>query len=137
MSWSLTVLPLHEVARDGGLEWAAGAEFSRGVPDEAPQAQPLPRAGDVLGALRAVGGLELDEIGLHAAGQVSHDQSLPGGAAVEGLSFRKPSGVAALRAVCALTALAGPLLVYDDSADQVFVVWPGERAEDLADDWPW
>jgi hypothetical protein len=56
---------------------------------------------------------------------------------VDGVSFRKPSGVAALHAVCALTAVAGPLLVFDDSADQVFVVWPGERVEDLLKDWPW
>ena len=58
-------------------------------------------------------------------------------AAVEGVSFRKPSGAAALHAACALTAVTGPLLVYEPSANQVFVVWPDEQAVDLAGEWPW
>jgi hypothetical protein len=37
----------------------------------------------------------------------------------------------------ALTPVAGAQLVYDDSADEVFVVRPGERVEDLIADWPW
>ncbi|GAA4733178.1 hypothetical protein [Phytohabitans rumicis] len=41
-----------------------------------------------------------------------------------------------LKAVCALAALAGPQLVFDESA-AAFVVRPGEETEDLEEDWPW
>ncbi|WP_165942741.1 hypothetical protein [Micromonospora sp. KC721] len=27
--------------------------------------------------------------------------------------------------------------VFDDSADQVFVVWPGEGVADVVKEWPW
>jgi hypothetical protein len=83
------------------------------------------------------GGLDLGEVSLHVAGQAGGKHPLRAGTTVEGMSFRNPSGAAALHAVCALTAVTGPLLVYDDSEDQVFVVWPDERAEDLAGKWPW
>jgi hypothetical protein len=83
------------------------------------------------------GGLHLGEVSIDVAGQASSKHPLQTGTAVESVSFRKPSGAAALRAVCALTAVTGPLLVYDPSGNQVFVVWPGERAEDLAGEWPW
>jgi hypothetical protein len=168
VSWSLFVLPLHEATRDGGLGWAASADFSRGLPDHAPGTRPPARVLDVLSAFRAAGchgtawfevsdldadrglpqcpdprtcastgGLDLGEVGLHVTGQVGDKHPLQVDAAVEGVSFRKPSGAAALHAVCALTAVAGPLLVYDASGDQVFVAWPDERAEDLAGKWPW
>jgi len=83
------------------------------------------------------GGLHLGEVSLHVEGQADSKRPLRTGTTVEGVSFRKPARAAVLHAVCALTAAAGPLLVYDPSADQVFVVWPGERAEDLAGEWPW
>ncbi|HXT93018.1 MAG TPA: hypothetical protein VN714_27610 [Trebonia sp.] len=168
MSWSLFVLPLHEVLRDGGLAWAGSADFARGVPDHVPGPQSPPRVLDVLGAFRAVGchgtawfevsdldaaswlpecpdpmsceetgGRHLGEVSLHVAGQAADKRPLRTGTTVEGLSFRKPSGAAVLHAVCALTAAAGPLLVYDPAGNQVFVVWPTERAEELTGEWPW
>jgi hypothetical protein len=38
---------------------------------------------------------------------------------------------------CALAMLAGPQLVFDVSATAAFVVRPGEKTEDLGEDWPW
>jgi hypothetical protein len=58
-------------------------------------------------------------------------------AKVEGILLRKPSGVGALSAMCQLTSKAGPQLVFDDSADRVFVVRPEENPEDLVREWPW
>jgi hypothetical protein len=55
VGWSLFVLPLHETVRDGGLAWAASADFSRGLPDHVPGPQPPARVLDVLGAFRAAG----------------------------------------------------------------------------------
>jgi hypothetical protein len=168
VSWSLTALPLHEAARNGGLEWAAAASSSRGVPDRVPDPHPPARVVEVVKAFRVAGchgrpwfevigldagsrlpgcpepgtcadagGLDLGEIGLHLADPLSPEQPLPPDTAVEGVRFRNPSGAAVLRAVCALTAVAGPLLVCDDLPHHVFVVWPRERAEDLVGDWPW
>lgn len=161
-------VPLHEVAGDGGLEWAASARFSRGVPDQVSEPWPLPSVTEVLNAFRSAGchgtawfevggvdaveglpgcpdpgtcgsagGLDLGEVGLGVAGRVGDEQSLPAQGAVERMSFRKPVGAAVLHAVCALTPLAGPQLVFDDSADQVFVLWPGERIADVVKEWPW
>src|SRR5689334_24227470 len=64
------------------------------------------------------GGLDLGEVSLHGAGQADSKHPLQTGTPVEGVSFRKPSGAAALHAVRALTAVTGPLLVYDPSGDQ-------------------
>jgi hypothetical protein len=83
------------------------------------------------------GGMDLGEVSLHVAGQAGGEHPLQADAAVEGVSFRKPSGAAALHAACALTAVTGPLLVYEPSANQVLVVWPDEQAKDLAGEWPW
>ena len=47
------------------------------------------------------------------------------------------AGVSVQAAASLLALNAGPQLVFDDSADSVFVVWPGERADDLAAEWPW
>lgn len=50
----------------------------------------------------------------------------------------EPTSAAVLAAVTALTAAAGPLLVFDDiSADQVFVIGEGDEPADLAAHWPW
>jgi hypothetical protein len=57
MSWSLLAMPQHVLAEDGMAEWIAQAGPSRGVPDEVPEALPLPSAAAVLDAaavLRAV-----------------------------------------------------------------------------------
>ncbi|MEV4537778.1 hypothetical protein AB0J82_28770 [Asanoa sp. NPDC049518] len=42
-----------------------------------------------------------------------------------------------LAAVVALASRAGPLLVFDDSGDQVFVVSPDDDPTHLATHWPW
>lgn len=78
--------------------------------------------------------MDLGEVSLHTANK---EQDVWADTAVEAVGFRKPAGVAVLHAVCALTVSAGVLLVFDDSADQVFVVSPGDRPEDLAAYWPW
>jgi hypothetical protein len=75
----------------------------------------------------SVGGLDLGEVSLDVVGPVEWDQPVRSAALVESVSFRKPSGTAALRATCALTSLAEPLLVFDDSGDRMFVVGPQER----------
>ncbi|GAA2915868.1 hypothetical protein Acy02nite_91860 [Actinoplanes cyaneus] len=168
MSWSLHIVPLHELANDGMLEWAMSAQFSRGIPASAPLPLPLPSAADVLAAFRGagchgsawfkihgddprlrlpecrdpdscyrVGGRDLGEVDLATVGQVDSEQPITGDAAVAGVSFRKPIGVAVLAAVCELAALAGSQLVFDDSADRVFVVRPGEQPADLVGQWPW
>jgi hypothetical protein len=56
---------------------------------------------------------------------------------VGSIAFRKPNPVAVLRAVTALARTAGPMLVFDDLADRVFVVSPGDTPEGLAKFWPW
>jgi hypothetical protein len=89
------------------------------------------------GACARVGGLDLGEVSLRVVGRDDIGSPVPSDARVEGISLRKPSGVAVLAAVCKLTATAGPQLVFDDSADRVFVVWPDEHPEDLVREWPW
>jgi hypothetical protein len=91
----------------------------------------LPQCPDPI-TCAGTGGLDLGEVSLHVAGQAGGEHPLQADDAVEGVSFRKPSGAAALHAACALTAVTGPLLVYEPSANQVFVVWPDEQAEDDA-----
>jgi len=56
---------------------------------------------------------------------------------VGSISFRKPNPVAVLHAVTMLARTAGPMLVFDDLADRVFVVAPGDTYESLAKFWPW
>ncbi|MEH1122861.1 hypothetical protein [Micromonospora sp. CPCC 206061] len=53
MRWSVLVSPLHRVAADGGLEWAATVSFAYVVPDQAPASRELPSVADVLAAFRA------------------------------------------------------------------------------------
>ena len=89
------------------------------------------------GACARVGGLDLGEVGLRVVGQGDIGLAVPSDARVKEISFRKPSGVAVLTAVCELTLIAGPQLVFDDLADRVFVVWPDELTEDLVREWPW
>lgn len=88
----------------------------------------------------AAGGLDLGEVLLAIAGRTEltgQSPPLPPDAGVTTVGFRKPLGAAALRAVCALTEVTGPLLVFDDHLDRIFVPWPGEQPDQLADEWPW
>ncbi|MEU9506005.1 hypothetical protein AB0D32_06960 [Micromonospora sp. NPDC048170] len=55
MSWSLFVVPLDGIYRDGMSDWIASAEFTRGIPAQGPQALPLPSVAEVLDAFRAAG----------------------------------------------------------------------------------
>ena len=167
MSWSLFVIAAHQAAHDGVLDWADAASHSRGVPDTAPAAVPLPTVSEVLAAFHDAGchgeawfqvsddgspplrpcpdpescarngGLDLGEVTLRGAAREDLGRPLSSATEIETVSFRKPSAAGALAAVCALASVAGPQLVFDDSAEQVFVVRPGELASDLAQEWPW
>ena len=86
---------------------------------------------------RAVAGLDLGEVTIDSADQADPAEPLRLDAAVDAVSFRAPVGVAALRAVCALTAAAGPLLVFDDVAERMVVVTPQDGPADLVGHWPW
>ncbi|GAA3388539.1 hypothetical protein [Cryptosporangium minutisporangium] len=55
MSWSLFMVPLHSLARDGLAEWLASATSTRGLPDEIPLPRPLPTVAEVLDAFRLAG----------------------------------------------------------------------------------
>jgi hypothetical protein len=123
-----TVLAAFQAAGCHGEAWftvtdAETAALLAGCPDR--------------GDCSRAGGLDLGEVSLTAIGHAGPDQPLPANAAIEGTSFRKPASGAVLAAMCALAPVAGPQLVFDDSAETVFVVRPGERAEDLAAEWPW
>nr|BFE57660.1 hypothetical protein GCM10020063_021860 [Dactylosporangium thailandense] len=96
----------------------------------------LPECPDA-GTCASLGGHDLGEVSVYCAGGTSSLQPIPADAAVETVSFRKPSAAAVLRAVCALAPIAGPQLVFDDSAAAAFVVWPDEHADALMNDWPW
>jgi hypothetical protein len=124
----LDVLGAFRAAGCHGTAWFEVSDLDAGLG--------LPECPDPM-SCADVGGLHLGEVSLHVAGQVSSKHPLRTGTTVESVSFRKPSGAAALHAVCALTAATGPLLVYEPSGNQMFVVWPDERAEDLAGEWPW
>ncbi|MEV5633547.1 hypothetical protein [Micromonospora tulbaghiae] len=167
MSRHLVVAPLHAVVADGGLEWAAGAESSFGLPDEPPAAGELPTVGEVLSAFGEAGchGVPWFQVGGHDVtrdlpgcpdpatcastggldlGEVTlgvdgaaGDEPVELGQAVTDIGFRKPSGPAVLAAVVALASQAGPLLVVDDGGEHVFVVWPGDDSAHLATQWPW
>ena len=84
-----------------------------------------------------VGGMDLGEVSVYAAGQTSSLPAVAAEAPMAWASFRKPDPAAVLRAVCALSALAGPQLVFDVSAEVLFVVWPGEQPDGLVGEWPW
>jgi hypothetical protein len=55
--------------------------------------------------------------------------AVPVDAVVETVAFRKPKPAAVLKAACPLAALAGPQLVFDESATAAFVVQPGDLEE--------
>jgi beta-phosphoglucomutase-like phosphatase (HAD superfamily) len=159
VSWSLLAVPLHRYAGAGALDWAASARFSRGVPDRAPDAQPLPTVTEVLAVFResscfgvswfrladpscevglaGSGEFDLGEVTIQVVGRSSLDEPVCVDDEVEALGFRKPRPDAVLRAVRALTVTAGPLLVFDDTGFDVFVVWPDDDGADLVAEWPW
>ncbi|TYC14257.1 hypothetical protein FXF52_39740 [Micromonospora sp. MP36] len=84
----------------------------------------------------AVGGMDLGEVSLGVDG-VDDDEPVELSQAVTDIGFRKPSGSAVLAAVVALASRSGPLLVFDDSVEHVFVVSPGDEPAHLATHWPW
>lgn len=88
-------------------------------------------------ACASAGGLDLGEVSVYSPGEASSSPPIPADAVVETVTFRKPNAVAALSAVCALASVAGPQLVFDESAEEAFVIWPGEDVEELGDEWPW
>jgi hypothetical protein len=166
VSWSLYVVPVDGLSRDGMADWIASAEFTRGVPEQTPPILPRPSIAAVLAAFRAVGchgtnwfevvgepagsrlpecpgtdvcdrALDLGEVSVYTAGRDSSLPAVAADAAVETVAFRKPDPGAVLRAACALAGLAGPQLAFDVSAAAAFVVQPGEQTEDLEEDWPW
>lgn len=167
VSRSLLVTPLHCAAENGGLEWAAEAESSFGLPEEPPAARELPTVAQVLSAFREAGchgvpwfqvaghdltrdlpgcpdpatcasvdGLDLGEVSLGVDG-ADGDEPVELNQAVTDVGFRKPSGRAVLAAAVALASQAGPLLVFDDSGEHVFVVSPGDDPTHLTGPWPW
>ena len=46
-------------------------------------------------------------------------------------------GGAALRALCELAPVSGPLVAFDDGVDSFVVIPAGTQPEDLRDVWPW
>jgi hypothetical protein len=149
VSWYLNAVPLHDDDRDDGPDWptrvldvlsafrAAGchgrALFQVSDLDASLGLQDCPDPATCADA----GGLHLGEVLLDVAGHPDLAHPLRADAPVEGVWFRNPSGAAALHAVCALTVVAGPVLVCGPMEDEKFVVRPDERAEDLAGEWPW
>jgi hypothetical protein len=83
------------------------------------------------------GALDLGEVSVRTVGRDSSIPAVAADAVVDTVAFRKPDPAAALKAVCALATLSGPQLVFDESAAAVFVVHPGEKADDLEEAWPW
>jgi len=122
-----TVAEVLAAFRDAGCHGEAWFQIDDASP-------PLSRCPDPASCARN-GGLDIGEVTLRGAGQAG--LPLTSATEVETVSFRKPSGAGALAAVRALASVSGPQLVFDDSADQVFVVWPHEREADLALEWPW
>ncbi|MGC5288651.1 hypothetical protein [Micromonospora sp. DT231] len=167
MGWFLVVTPLHQAAENGGLEWAASAESSFGLPEEPPPVRALPTVRQVLTAFQEAGchGTPWFQIAGHDLvadlagcpdpttcaslggldlGEVrlgvdgaSGDEPVALHQAVTDIGFRKPSGRAVLAASVALAVQAGPLLLLDDSGSCAFVVSPGDDPTNLAMHWPW
>ena len=157
-SW-LYAAPLHAA---GAYEWVTSPEVTaHRVPAQAPEPRPFPSLREVVAAFRAAGchgdswfrtngdpatvlppcpGLkcrtnDLGEVSPTRKTGGDNDVWLPD-TPVESVGFRKPSGYAVLRAVCALTPATGPLLVADEDGE-VFIVSPGDQPEALEPDWPW
>lgn len=126
-----TVAEVLAAFHDAGCHGEAWFEVS-----DAEVSPPLRRCPDPALCQRN-GGLDIGEVTLRGAEQAGRGVPLSSSTRVETVSFRKPSRAGALAAVCALASVSGPQLVFDGSADQVFVVWPNELEADLAQQWPW
>jgi hypothetical protein len=126
-----TVAEVLTALHDAGCHGEAWFQVS-----DAEVAPPLRRCPDPVSCVRS-GGLDIGEVTLRGAAQADFGLPLSTATRVETVSFRKPDGAGALAAVCALARVSGPQLVFDDSADTLFVVWPNEVEEDLAHEWPW
>jgi hypothetical protein len=165
VSWSLLVFPLHEIAANGAWEWALDGGRSFGMPEDPPPSQPLPTAAEVVTAFReagchgtawyhidgldtaaelpacpeygtcaGVGGLDLGEVRLDPGnGDCEH---LTPTTPIVRMAFRKPVSLAVLTAMHRLSASAGPMLIFDDSASTVFVVSPDNDLNQLLQHWP-
>lgn len=167
VGWHLLVTPLHVAAADGVLAWAADADSSFGLPDEPPSPRELPTVSQVLAAFRnagchgvpwfqvaghdlasdlpgcpdpaacaSAGGMDLGEVSVGVDG-AGGDEPATLDQAVTDIGFRKPSGRAVLAVTVALASQAGPLLVFSDSGEHVFVVSPGDDPTQLGQHWPW
>ena len=149
MSWYLSAVPLHDDDREDGPDWPTRVLDVRGAFRAAGcHGRALFRVSDLDASLELpdcpdpvtcadAGRLHLGEVLLDVAGHADRGHPLQADAAVERVWFRNPSGPAALHAVCALTAVAGPVLVCGPTAAENLVVRPSERAEDLTGKWRW
>jgi hypothetical protein len=180
VSWSMFVVPLHQIDHQELVDWSFDVSFAFGIPREPALPRSLPLVVDVLDAFArggchgtawfevegldlaatlpsctglaecaAAGWLDLGEVTLREPGAESDlGEPVPAGddgkpalldpeSRVGSIAFRKPNPVAVLRAVTMLVGTAGPILVFDDLADRVFVVAPGDTYEGLAKFWPW
>ncbi len=165
MSLTVFVSPLHRLAGDGGLAWTAALPFGYGLPDEPPVPRPLPTVVEVLAAFQAAGchgiacfkvdnvdpalrltpcpepgtcdGFDLGEVSLHGELGTTDDEVLSPDFSVDTVAFRQPSGRALLAAARALATAAGPLAVYGDPGERVFVVSPDDDPDRQAGNWPW
>jgi hypothetical protein len=117
---------------------AAGCHGEAWFTVEGPGAMGLPPCPDPGECAGRRGGLDLGEVTLTPADPAADHKRLYADIPVSAIGFRKPSPAAVLAALTALTADAGPLLVFDDfNTDQVLVIREGDKAADVAAHWPW
>jgi hypothetical protein len=159
VSWSLFLVPAHQLAREHG----SLGQFTAQLANLAAEAKRLPTVEEVLAELAASGchgdawyrleglenplprcpdyarcaagnGFDLGEVSLHCGKDLAepvHRDDL-----VECVSMRKP-GAGALRAAIALAALGAPQIAFDNIGAEPFIAMPGQQAQDLATSWPW
>jgi hypothetical protein len=153
VSWSLVVLPLHAVLspRDDSparplprvldvlraCHTAGGHGTAEFTVDGLDVGSLLPPCDNPARCALGGSGDDLGEVSVHVVGQGRRAGRVAADAVVDAVGFRTPDGTAALRTVCALTAVAGALFVCDDAGGPVRVVWPHDHYERLAPAWPW
>jgi hypothetical protein len=108
------------------------AWFTMETPDASQGLPPCPNPGEC--ARR--GGLDLGEVTLTPAGSPPGRHHLASGTFVTAIGFRKPASQAVLAGLSALTPAAGPLLIFDDTADRLFVIHEHDQPDNLTH-WPW
>lgn len=166
MSWSMMIMPLHRIPSEELTALAAGCDVVIGLPSAASLEGRLPTTGEVLAAITDAGchgdawfdvtsedlagllrfcqdrsgcagasGMDLGEIGLTSP-DMPVDQPLVLASEVELLSFRTPNPAAVRALSLSLSRVAGPLLVFDDNVDRLFVVEP-RTPQGVLDQWPW